>query len=740
MSLPHRLLQVVCAMVICFAYAKPTLATHLVGGEMTYIYVGTNSAGLQQFEVHCYIYRDCSSSNTNGTGFDASAAIAVYQGSNLITSVNAFLDPALVTDIIPQNPNNCAFLPDDLCIERAEYIVTISLSPSQQPYVISHQRCCRSPAITNLNNPQDQGFTLTTMIPGNLINIGPNSTPIFEELPQAFVCNNYPFSLDNSAFDSDGDSLSYMLCPIYLGGSYIAPTPNPPTGPPYSVVGWAAGFNNTIPLGPAAGFSINPSTGLLTGTPNLVGKFALGICVLEWRNGQQIGSILRDFTLDVVTCNILAPSYVPPAPCTGLTAQFNQTSTPSESYDWDFGVSGTDEDTSNDAEPSYTYDEAGIYEVSLYFQTGTCADSLFFEVVAMEPWTTEFVIDDLHCSNGGWEGSLVIDTVDWSPEIEWEWMFGVNSIPPNATGSHPDEIWFPSNESIHVTLESEAFGCINNFDEWLDFPALPLASFEIDSDPCTGLQVAFDNLSPESGPFSWDFGGGAGLLNSEVSPVFTYPAYGTYNVTLTAGVGSECADSQSLEVTVLPVNPFDSTFVIQPISFCDSTGFVLMQYLGGGADEITWDFPNFFEEEGPVVQGYFPTVGLYPGTITLYNAFCDITSSFDIEANVPEPMEGVEYVVPNVFSPNNDSKNDAFTVAIQSADGSGFVSVDPGQFLAYDLQVYNRWGNAVFTSKQAGAGWRADHHPEGTYYILFKAQHVCDSELFEYEGEVTLVR
>jgi hypothetical protein len=103
-------------------------------------------------------------------------------------------------------------------------------------------------------------------------------------------------------------------------------------------------------------------------------------------------------------------------------------------------------------------------------------------------------------------------------------------------------------------------------------------------------------------------------------------------------------------------------------------------------------------------------------------------------------MEGVEYVVPNVFSPNNDSKNDAFTVAIQSADGSGFVSVDPGQFLAYDLQVYNRWGNAVFTSKQAGAGWRADHHPEGTYYILFKAQHVCDSELFEYEGEVTLVR
>ena len=227
-------------------------ATHLVGGELTYVYQGLNAAGLNEFEVHCYIYRDCSSANTNQTDFDFSAAIGVYQGSILITTVSGNLDFNLMTDVIPQNPNNCAFLPEDLCFERAEYIVNIALEPSQEPYTLVHQRCCRSPAITNLVTPEDQGFTLTTTIPASLTFSNPNSSPEFSELPQAFVCNNYQFQLNNGAEDLDGDSLSYSLCSIYLGGTYLTPIPNPPTGPPFTEVGWAAGFNAGNPLGALA--------------------------------------------------------------------------------------------------------------------------------------------------------------------------------------------------------------------------------------------------------------------------------------------------------------------------------------------------------------------------------------------------------------------------------------------------------------------------------------------------------
>ena len=715
-------------------------ATHLVGGELTYTYVGATATGQMQFEIHCFIYRDCSSANTNGTGFDEDAAIAVYQGNTLITTALAPLNPGLIDNIIPQNPNNCAFLPDDLCIERGEYIAVVTLSPSQQPYTLVHQRCCRSPAITNLNLPQDQGFSLTTTIPGNLTNIGPNNSPVFNELPQAFICNNYPFVLDNSASDVDGDSLSYSLCPIYLGGSYFSPAPNPPTGPPFNPVGWSNGFSAGSPLGAAAGFSINPATGMLTGTPNIIGKFALGICVLEWRDGQQIGAILRDFTIDVVTCNILAPGYDAPDPCTGMAAAFELTSNPSESYTWDFGVDGTSDDTSTEAEPVFTYDEAGIYDVSLYFETGTCSDSLFFEVVAVAPWETAFEIDDLQCSEGGWLGELNLTESNWGSEVDWHWDFGVNSNPPEASNVHPDSVWFPSDNGIEVTLESSAFGCLNNASLTLDLPDLPLADFILLSEPCSGLEVEFQNESPESGPFSWNFGGGGQLPSNEVSPIFTYPAYGTYQVVLTAGAGSECPDTQSMEITLLPANPFGEGLIVQPVSFCDSTGFVLLQFAGSGADELVWNFPGSVESTSASVIGQFPGVGDYLGTLTLYNAYCDLTEIIDVEVAVPEPLQGVEYVVPNVFSPNNDSDNDAFGVAFKSPSGGTLSNLDPGQFKLFDLQVFNRWGSLMFSSSQAGSSWRATDAAEGTYYTLFRSQHICDQNPFEYAGEVTLVR
>ena len=227
-------------------------ATHLVGGELTYEFVGQNGQGENEFEIHCFIYRDCSSNNSNGTGFDASAAVGFYQGDNLFQVASGTLNPALVTNIIPENPNNCAFLPEDLCIERAEYIINVSLPVSQQDYTLVHQRCCRSPAILNLNIPEDQGFSLVTSIPGNTSSNFVNSSPSFNELPQAFACSNYPFSIDNSAVDGDGDSLSYAISPIYLGGTPFQPIPNPPTGPPFSPVNWAPGYAAQAPLGPGS--------------------------------------------------------------------------------------------------------------------------------------------------------------------------------------------------------------------------------------------------------------------------------------------------------------------------------------------------------------------------------------------------------------------------------------------------------------------------------------------------------
>jgi gliding motility-associated-like protein len=56
-------------------------------------------------------------------------------------------------------------------------------------------------------------------------------------------------------------------------------------------------------------------------------------------------------------------------------------------------------------------------------------------------------------------------------------------------------------------------------------------------------------------------------------------------------------------------------------------------------------------------------------------------------------------LIPNAFSPNNDGLNDYFIPALP-----GNCAVDE-----FALEIYNRWGQRIFTSYKRDKGW------DGTY-------------------------
>jgi gliding motility-associated-like protein len=90
---------------------------------------------------------------------------------------------------------------------------------------------------------------------------------------------------------------------------------------------------------------------------------------------------------------------------------------------------------------------------------------------------------------------------------------------------------------------------------------------------------------------------------------------------------------------------------------------------------------------------------------------------------------------PNIFSPNGDGTNDIF----------GLESPDFGRILA--LNVYDRWGNLVFQTKntlfQDPAGWDGLYQnqtmPAGVYVWLASIEFVDGQQQF-FSGDVTLVR
>lgn len=138
-------------------------------------------------------------------------------------------------------------------------------------------------------------------------NFIPNSDPVFKFFPPLFICVNQPFTFNHSATDLNGDSLVYSLYQPY---NNTAPTftNNTASFPPITYVG---GYNALNPLG-AGPFSINPSTGLLSGTPGTLGQFVVGVKVKEYRNGVYIGETIRDFQFNVVNCPQPPPTLAVP--------------------------------------------------------------------------------------------------------------------------------------------------------------------------------------------------------------------------------------------------------------------------------------------------------------------------------------------------------------------------------------------------------------------------------------------
>jgi gliding motility-associated-like protein len=68
---------------------------------------------------------------------------------------------------------------------------------------------------------------------------------------------------------------------------------------------------------------------------------------------------------------------------------------------------------------------------------------------------------------------------------------------------------------------------------------------------------------------------------------------------------------------------------------------------------------------------------------------------------------GIESM-PNVFSPNGDGFNETFKPSIQ----------DINEIENYNLKIFNRYGQLLFTSENALVGWDGKNYNTGTYYFI----------------------
>ncbi len=116
--------------VVVLAWLSLTVApwawgTHLVGGDFHYVHLGGD-----EYSIVLTVYRDCSPANTNGTGFDAFAAVGIWDGTGTIGPedvISMTLSQTNVSTVPVEMGNPCGTPPPELCIEKAVYTTTVEL-------------------------------------------------------------------------------------------------------------------------------------------------------------------------------------------------------------------------------------------------------------------------------------------------------------------------------------------------------------------------------------------------------------------------------------------------------------------------------------------------------------------------------------------------------------------------------------------------------------------------------------
>ncbi|MCI4669073.1 MAG: PKD domain-containing protein [Bacteroidia bacterium] len=297
-------------------------ATHLMGLDISYECTGTCT-----YRIYANVYYDCTGSaaaswipvnmanaptaSSQMSNFDFEPQTAGCADPTPIGNwtVQSFVE---VTPICPDllanpanHPTGCLSLGGNPPINGAAEAIYYrdydfcNVGANCNKYNLTYGSCCRNSVITS--GSADEGlYTGDTQID---LGITPcNSSPRFvnpvtgESVPPiAYICEGQLSTFNQGAFDPDGDSLSYELGPCSSGALGQVT---------YDL---ANGFSATAPLGPTWDVTINPLTGDLTFTPSPTGAVQVAvICIIvkEWRNGVQIGQVVRDIQVTVLSSGL----------------------------------------------------------------------------------------------------------------------------------------------------------------------------------------------------------------------------------------------------------------------------------------------------------------------------------------------------------------------------------------------------------------------------------------------------
>jgi gliding motility-associated-like protein len=627
-----RLAALLCSLLLFSG--QEAKATHIVGGHITYRCLGNN-----QYEIRLSLRRDCLLGAADAQ-FDDPASIGFFDattdqpltfvgfGGQLLIEFNEddTLNQVLVSD--------CSIAGNPVCVHQTTYLDTIFLPFWQNGYKMVYQRCCRNGSVNNILNPITTGMTIITEMSGAAQAVC-KSSPQIGAYPPIYICVNKPIDFIPNAFDIDGDSLGFSFATPFSGGDIVNNMPQPPNPPPYNLVNFRPPYSLANIMG-GVPLVINPVTGQITGTPNTIGQFVITIVVTAYRDGVVLSETRVDFQYNVRDCrDVPVADFTAPAlNCNDLTVPFTNLSQNSDRYLWVFDTGNPQSDSSTAVSPTYTYDEEGFYDVTLFVRDSDfiCFDTIVKRVgVFTSIVNAEFSYGSISCTD-----SIVLNFTDLSSSsnpnyqiVGWEWLLTYGGNVLASTDQNPTfnlDVDDPTTAFVVLTV-TDTNGCTDS-----EAKAFQIQEFDIAFNPdadsiCHGESVHLLLNGNCDLDYTWSPPNGLDLT-SPCDPIAFPGISADYYVTVTDGVCT-LTDSTHVGVQQLPNLAFTYTTDCKnlEVDFLNESTNGILYFWEFGVTTSTTDTTSV---EDP--SFVYPEPGQY--IVTLFSRDgCDVLLSLPVTVN-----------------------------------------------------------------------------------------------------------
>ncbi len=564
------------------------------------------------------------------------------------------------------------------------------------------------------------------------------------------------------------DSLNQLNYATFLGGNQSAEHVDGGTsrfdknGIIYQSVCAGCGGNSDFPIFPLN--NIVSATNNSLNCNNAVFKFSMDFPMIH-----------ADFNSPVISCS--------------KTVDFinNSTTQNSTTFFWDFG----DGNNSSQINPSHTYSEGGLFDVMLVVNSQSSCN------------ITDTIIKQIYIKSEGEYSLLNVEkcvseykTIGFSPlnnpTIKYLWLPNINlnnntisnpqtytdtsinykllitdsicsdtvlqkvevqSVALNAGSdtsycNSPIQLvatydslstfffWSSSSDFIDTislvdsftTLEIGKYYVKAAKNNCIDIDSVSIIADEIDialggiSKICKGDSVILivNNLTPQNPITTYNWTPLQLLYASDSSYVWDFPdSSKTYTVEVENSKGCYIKDSVNVEVFNKPI--IDSLWVSDSVVFKGESTDIFVKTIS----QIIWENNELSSNITvlPENDKYYK--------LQVYNEECIISDSILVKVRDVFCNEE-SFLIPTAFTPNQDNKNEEYRIIDHD-----LITID------FSINIYNRLGQRVFSSKDINEGWNGTFNgellPPQVFDFYLEVRCIGDKNMFR-KGNITLIR